>query len=285
METINMDYLATWVGKERTDVDNISLRHATLMAATVNCPNSDFLCEGGKLPPLWHWTYFLEGQPTAQLGSDGHPSRGGFLPPVPLSNRMWAGGRVTFLAPVFIGATIQKTSRILNIEHKQGRSGDLVFVTILHELQSMEGELLISEEQDLVYKGPSPAHQAAIPASDSPASQFSRTFIPTSTMLFRYSALTFNGHRIHYDADYCRETEGYANLVVHGPLTATMLAAYAEEINGRHLRGFNYRGLAPALLGNSLTLHGNVQRDTGILFATLGNNVDCMRAEAVFKFK
>ena len=280
MGTIDIEYLGTWVGKERTDVDCISLRHATLMAATVNYPNTEFIVDGEKLPPLWHWIYFLEAVPTTRLGCDGHPTRGGFLPPVPLKNRMWAGGRVTFHAPVLIGSSVQKTSRILRVTHKSGRSGDLVFVTIHHELTSIDGELLISEEQDLVYKDPAPVHQAPSPSGMLLPSQFTGIYTPTSPMLFRYSALTFNSHRIHYDVDYCRETEGYNNLVVHGPLNATMLAAFAVEISGRQLCRFNYRGVAPALLGNDITIQGDIELDTVILAATVDNATVCMQAEA-----
>ncbi len=282
LEKIDIDYLSTWVGHTRSDVDAINLRHALLLAATVDYPKTDSLRVGQALPPLWHWIYFLEGQATSQLGADGHPSRGGFLPPIPLPNRMWAGGRVTFLSPLLIGSTVRKTSRIVKIVHKQGRSGDLLFVTVLHELHSLEDKLLLSEEQDLVYKGSNPAPQVAAPSLPPVMGQFSRTFTPTASHLFRYSALTFNGHRIHYDVDYCREVEGYRNLVIHGPLNATMLANHAEEITGKRLRSFTYRGLAPALLGNCITLRATGNNDSMKLTATLDTNVDCMQAEALF---
>ena len=227
MSQIDIDHLRSWIGKTRTEDDTIALRHARLMAATIDLPNPDRIAEGAPLPPLWHWIYFLEGLPPGELGRDGHPARGGFLPPVPLPNRMWAGGRVAFLAPVPIGARVRKVSRILKVDHKVGRSGDLVFVTVLHEVGTLSGDVLVREEHDIVYKSASrPSRPAATTDAPAPA-PFEKRVTPTSTTLFRYSALTFNGHRIHYDQDYCREVEGYANLVIHGPLVATLLAGFA----------------------------------------------------------
>ena len=141
MDAEVLDHLRSWIGRSRSDEDEVSIRHARLMAATVDYFAPERLSSEGNLPPLWHWIYFLEGLPPGELGGDGHPARGGFLPPVPLRNRMWAGGRVSFLAPVPMGAHVRKTSRILTVDHKQGRSGDLVFVTVLHE-----PELLIFDE-------------------------------------------------------------------------------------------------------------------------------------------
>ncbi len=281
MSKIDLDYLRTWIGKSRSDVELISGRHALLMAATVDYSVTEKITDGESLPPLWHWTYFLEGVPSRELGSDGHPARGGFMPPVALPNRMWAGGRVSFEAPILIGSIVRKESSILNVDHKVGHSGDLVFVTVLHELKSLQGELLIREEQDIVYKDSTPPGQSptTAPAVEH-SSRFTRTYTPTSTTLFRYSALTFNGHRIHYDVDYCRETEGYQNLVIHGPLNATMLAGYAEEICGNRLRNFSYRGVSPALLGNSITLHATLLEGRVTLYATLDDGKVCMQAEA-----
>ena len=282
MTVIDLDHLRSWIGKSRDDKDVISARHARLMAATVDHPHPERIRDGEPLPPLWHWLYFLEGLPPGELGRDGHPARGGFLPPVPLANRMWAGGRLAFIAPVPIGATVRKESRILAVEHKAGRTGDLVFVTVLHELKSLAGELLVREEQDLVYKDASPPLPDTGNAEALPAGARCRPFSPTSTTLFRYSALTFNGHRIHYDQDYCRNVEGYANLVIHGPLNATMLASFAEEAADRPLREFSYRGLRPALLGEALTLVAEFTGDGATLTAHLSGGAPGMRAEARF---
>jgi len=274
-----IDHLRGWIGKSQTDEDLISERQARLMAATVDYPQ-ERVSAGQPLPPLWHWVYFLNGLPPAELGRDGHPARGGFLPPVPLSNRMWAGGRVTFLQPIPIGASVCKVSSILSVEHKQGRSGDLVFVTVLHELFLADGALCLREEHDIVYREPQPLAKP-VPVADAvnPVG-VSRTLVPTSTLLFRYSALTFNGHRIHYDADYCREVEGYPNLVIHGPLNATLLAQLAEAVGGRPIREFSYRGVSPAFLGETITFNVQLDGDVVRLRALLGNGAPSMQAEA-----
>ncbi|MCF8150483.1 MAG: acyl-CoA dehydrogenase [Burkholderiaceae bacterium] len=280
MTKIDLDYLRSWVGKSHADEDLIMARHARLMAATLNSTPPQRIEDGMSLPPLWHWIYFLDGLPAHELGPDGHPARGGFLPPVPLPNRMWAGGRVSFVDPVRIGSVIRKESRVLRVDHKTGRSGDLVFVAVLHELKSLQGSVLIREEHDIVYRAaPPPGKPARVPAS-LPMGQFTRAFTPSSTTLFRYSALTFNGHRIHYDADYCRAVEGYENLVIHGPLMATVLADYAEEVSQRRIRQFDYRAVAPALLGGPVTLHASMQEERVVLYATKGADTVCMQAEA-----
>ena len=281
MSRIDIEHLRTWIGRTHADEDVIAPRHARLMAATVDLPDPARIADGAPLPPLWHWIYFLEGLPPGELGRDGHPARGGFLPPVPLANRMWAGGRLAFLAPLPIGETVRKQSSILAVDHKTGKAGDLVFVTVLHELKSLAGDLLVREEHDIVYKEalPPPRRAATIPQPKE--SGPGRIFKPDSTTLFRYSALTFNGHRIHYDQDYCRNVEGYANLVIHGPLTATMLAAFAQEASGRKLREFSYRGLRPALLGNRLAFSASTDGDRVSLVARLGEGETCMQAEAM----
>ena len=280
MGNIDLDHLRTWIGKSHADEDVISLRHAQLMAATVDHPDPERIRNGERLPPLWHWIYFLAGLPSAELGRDGHPARGGFLPPVPLPNRMWAGGRVSFVQPLVIGSTGRKESSILSVDHKRGRSVNLVFVTVMHQLKSLAGELLIREEHDIVYKGATSAPQQVENPASAHRGPPAKSFTPTSTTLFRYSALTFNGHRIHYDTDYCRAIEGYRNLVIHGPLTATMLAMLAEEVSGRVIREFSYRGMAPAILGDSLGLYADSAGDRISLSATLGNGATCMQAEA-----
>ena len=278
MGAIDLDHLRGWIGKTRADTDLIALRQAQLLAATIDYHAPGRIADGEELPPLWHWIYFLEGVPDSGLGPDGHPARGGFLPPVPLSNRLWAGGRVSFLEPLRIGSAARRESTILKIDHKQGRSGDLVFVTVGHQLISVRGELLVREEHDIVYRNAAaPGPPAQISA---PAGAFSRLLTPSATMLFRYSALTFNGHRIHYDADYCRQHEGYANLVIHGPLLATLLASHAEQAGGGRLAEFNYRAMATAVLGESIGLQAEVLNRRVVAHATHGESGVCMQAEA-----
>ena len=276
---IDLDHLRQWIGREREDEDVAGLRHAHLMAATVGRPGPA-LRAGEAMPPLWHWIYFLEGRPPAELGPDGHPARGGFLPPVPLANRMWAGGRVDFERDVPLGAPMAKRSRILSVDAKQGRAGALVFVTVRHEV-SVDGRRCIAEEHDIVYRDPSPPGAAAAKADENPAPGTHRHAIePDTTLLFRYSALTFNGHRIHYDLDYCRRIEGYANLVIHGPLVATLLAGFAQEAGGRPLRRFEYRALKPAILGTTLTLEADVAGDRVETWSRLAEGGISMRGTA-----
>lgn len=209
---------------------------------------------------------------------DGHPARGGFLPPVPLSNRMWAGGKLEFHGELPLGAKVEKRSSIASVEHKQGRSGELVFVTVVHEIVH-EGKVLVMEHDDIVYKEASkPGATAA--TLDMPKPQRTLRITPDPTMLFRYSALTFNGDRIHYDTDYCREVEGYPNLVIHGPLNATLLAGLAEDTSGRRLRHFRYRGVRPSILGNELEFNAAQDGDQLVVWVSSPGGAVSMRAYA-----
>jgi 3-methylfumaryl-CoA hydratase len=259
IDAAQLAHLKSWVGRTARDSDVAGLRHARLMAATVDRAGPP-LAEGDALPPLWHWLYFLDGRPPGELGPDGHPARGGFLPPVPLPRRMWAGGALAFEAPLPLGAAIEKRSTVTAVEHKTGRSGELVFVSVVHEI-FCGGRRALHETHDIVYRQaaavagvPAAPAAAASPAAMPSAPTHTCRWTPDATQLFRYSALSFNGHRIHYDADYCRQVEGYADLVVHGPLIATRLAALAEVALGAPLAHFRYRALRPVLRGATLTL-------------------------------
>jgi len=279
MTSIDLAHLRQWQGRQALASDTLYLRQAHLMAATLG-QDPIALQAGASLPPLWHWIYFLEGLPPSELGPDGHPARGSFLPPVPLPNRMWAGGDVHFFHDLILGAAIEKRSSIQSIEHKQGRSGDLVFVKVLHQL-FQNGQLAVAEAHDIVYKSPSPAADSSV-ISNMPPAQHHREFEPNATTLFRYSALTFNGHRIHYDSDYCRHVEGYGNLVVHGPLIATLLAGFAQAVAARPLKRFSYQALRPSLLGYPLRLCAGADQDQQIVWAALPDGGVSMRAVAGF---
>jgi 3-methylfumaryl-CoA hydratase len=295
-ESIDLNHLRQWVGRQHTSTDTLSLRHARLMAVTLG-QNPESLQTQDPLPPLWHWLYFLEGLPPEQLGLDGHPARGGFLPPVPLANRMWAGGRLAFFTPLRLDEAAEKHSQVLSVEHKSGRSGDLVFVTVEHEIWQ-GGVRALREEHDIVYKNPTRS-QSQKPINVSPypePGQWHRQCRPDTTLLFRYSALTFNGHRIHYDQDHCRQVEGYENLVIHGPLNATLLAGLAQDVlqgltktSGDHndhgpaqrqLRHFVYRGLQAATLGTTLHYNANAEKDRLSLWVHRDDGVVSMQAEA-----
>ena len=249
--------LTDWLDRTESIDDEITAFPHKAMTATLDRSET-----GPELPPLWHWLYFLPVAPLAQVGADGHPQRGGFLPPVPLQRRMWAGGRVTFHAPLELGERARRTSTIINLEDKTGRSGRLVFVTVQHLIEA-GGELKIEEEQDIVYRdAPQPGAPVREAAHAPDGERWQRTLTADPVLLFRYSALTFNGHRIHYDKPYVTQEEGYPGLVVHGPLIATLLVDLVRrERPAAKLRGFAYTALHPVFAGNPFTLCGKPSDD------------------------
>jgi 3-methylfumaryl-CoA hydratase len=202
--------------------------------------------KGTSLPELWHWLYFLPSAPQSEIGSDGHPKRGGFLPPVPLPRRMWAGSRIQWLAPLAVGDEIKRISKIESVTHKAGRTGDLIFVLVRHEIFNQHGLALI-EEHDIVYRdAPAPDEKPVAPTPAPSNAKWTKTITPDDVLLFRYSALTFNGHRIHYDRKYVTEVEGYPGLIVHGPLIATLLVDLVRQsIPGCTLKSFEFRAIRP----------------------------------------
>ncbi|WP_455373012.1 acyl-CoA dehydrogenase [Limibacillus halophilus] len=237
--------LKAWVGKTETVEDTLDLTRARAMQATLDLSERP-LELGDTLPPLWHWIYFWQVAPLSGLGPDGHPARGGFLPPVALPRRMWAGGRLEFPGNLPLGRRARRRSTIQSVEEKEGRSGKLVFVTARHEL-SAGGEPGVIEEQDIVYREAASGPYAPPPGEKpSQEADWRVTVTPTPTLLFRYSALTFNGHRIHYDPDYTREEEGYPGLIVHGPLLATyLLQVFRREQPSAKVAGYSFRALRP----------------------------------------
>lgn len=242
--------LDEWVGHTEIIDDDMGPFPVRALAATLDQPAPKAI-----VPCLWHWLYFLTPTPLAEAGQDGHARRGGFLPPVELPRRMWAGGRLTFETDLEIGTPARRTSSVQSIVEKKGRSGKLVFVKVRHVI-SQRDRRVIDEEHDIVYR-----EHSGQPSDDSvgtPAPtnhDWQDKVVPTQLMLFRYSALTFNGHRIHYDHPYAVEVEGYAGLVVHGPLVATMLADRARQRLGQ-LRSFTYRAVRPAIVGEEIRLCG-----------------------------
>ena len=257
------DNYEAWIGREETRGERIDAPVVQRMAATLDV--SETPRAGEALPPGWQWLFFNPAARRSQLGTDGHPQRGGFLPPIELPRRMWAGSRVRYLADVAVESQATRRSRILKVENKTGKRGALWFVTVGHET-SVDGKLCISEEQDIVYREPPPPGGAvAAPARHEAVAQWSRPVEPDTTLLFRYSALTFNGHRIHYDLAYATGEEGYPGLVVHGPLTATLLQQFAlEHGGGRALASFDFRGVSPLFAGRAFQLEGR-EADGGSL--------------------
>ena len=235
----------TWLGRTEQRVDIVTAAPLNAWAATLDRDESDAL-PGTDVPPLAHWLFFLPVARQSQIGPDGHPQRGGFLPPIPLPRRMWAGGRLTFHHALQVGEAITRTSRIVNVDAKSGRSGALAFVTVHHEITGARG-LAITEEHDIVYRDV-PAGNAVMltPLPASADESFSRRIVPDPVLLFRFSALTFNGHRIHYDRTYVTEVEGYPGLIVHGPLIATLLIdLLRRERPGARIQRFAFTAKSP----------------------------------------
>ena len=236
--------LREWLGNSEELHDQIVAFPANALSATLN--HDTQYVDGSTLPPLWHWLYFLPIYRLDQANYDGHAALGGFLPPVKLPRRMWAGSRVSFLNELVIGAKARKVSTIKNIQQKSGKSGDLVFVTVAHQVFQND-TCCIKEEHDIVYRG-APDRNAATPIFKTTATppEFSYVVKPDPVLLFRYSALTFNCHRIHYDQPFCMETEGYEGLVIHGPLLATMmLDLVQQQFSNAKIKDFQFRALTP----------------------------------------
>lgn len=285
-KTLDENILKSWIGKARQAEDLIDTGQANRLQSTLD--REPALKDGDALPPLWHWIYFLESSRMQDLGRDGHPKLGGFIPPVDLPRRMWAGGRFEFNAPVLLGERMKKTSTIKDVSLKQGRTGALCFVTVRHELHDLEGSFCLSEEHDIVYReDPKPGTESPAPPSPPDGAEWSKTIEPSPVMLFRYSALTFNGHRIHYDRNYSQDVEGYGGLVFHGPLTATLLADLAVETQpGTKLAEFSFRGHAPLFDDAPFTVHGkphDVDANTLELWAETPGGGLAMSAQAVFR--
>lgn len=280
---------ARWIGREERVVDELSPAQARLMAAAFDDVARLHDPASLPLPAGWHWLYFNPLQVQSRLGPDGHPQRGDFLPPVSLPRRMWAGSRLHWSGAFRVGQPVTRDSRIASVSTKQGRSGDMVFVTLAHEYRDAQG-LLLREEHDVVYRDmPSAEERAALAAlgerARAGAVRPARTGIwchritPDPVLLFRYSAATVNGHRIHYDVDYARQVEGYPGLVVHGPLIATWLLGWAErellpaQSPQARVARFSFRAKAPTFDIGPFELHAELAAAPRTLRLWSTNNV------------
>ena len=210
------------------------------------------------LRPLWHWLFFAAPTARTDTGEDGHPRRGGFLPPLPHRRRMYAGGRLEFHAPVPIGADLTRRGEIVDITEKSGRSGDIVVVSVHYEI-TCDGRPAITEQQDLVYTDAPPSPVAPETTTPLPLTQWGDTVVTDEVLLFRFSALTYNSHRIHYDRRYATQTEGYPDLVVHGPLTAILLADLVRRHNPRPVAAFRFSSRAPLYVGETIHLRADTE--------------------------
>lgn len=244
IDTLTLSNLQTWQGKREVTEDMIT--PAPLRALSATLDREDPLpVSGAALPPLWHWLFFLPHHRQSEIGPDGHPQRGGFLPPVPLPRRMWAGGRLQWHAPLSVGDEVKRISTIASVTHKSGRTGDLLFVLVKHEVYNPQG-LCLTEEHEIVYRpAANPTDTAPEPTAAPQHVTWQRDIAPDDVLLFRYSALTFNGHRIHYDRKYVTEVEGYPGLIVHGPLIATLLTDLVRRHTSRPILRFDFKALRP----------------------------------------
>lgn len=244
--------ITEWIGNHERKQDIICETLVRRMAATLGviAPKA-----AEPLPALWHWMFFQPEYSATDLGIDGHPQLGGFMPPALGRNRMWAGGSLEFAQPLTVGEVATCDSTIEDVVEKQGSTGSLVFVTVRHDY-TQAGQHKFTERQNIVYRVPTPPKGTSAAA---PEAQWSQCLIPDSTLLFRYSAVTFNGHRIHYDHPYVTDTEGYDNLVIHGPLMATLVLDGCLKANpDKTIIRFKYRGVRPVTLGNEICVAGRL---------------------------
>ena len=254
--------LQDWIGRSETVDDVATATPYAALAATLDWPmpaGGYRPAPGTQLPALWHWLYFLPIHAQSEIGPDGHARRGGFLPPVPLPRRMWAGSNFVFHAPLHVGDALSRSSTIVDVEQKSGRSGSLVFVKVRHELRrNGSAEVALTEHHDIVYRpAPSPDDIAAPPQAAPAQWDWERRIVPDDVLLFRYSALTFNGHRIHYDRQYVTGVEGYPGLVVHGPLIATLLMdLLRRNAPGATVLKFEFRAVRPSFDIDPFSVHG-----------------------------
>ncbi|MBB6181921.1 MaoC family dehydratase N-terminal domain-containing protein [Pseudorhizobium flavum] len=258
---LDVDRLRGWIGREETVTDTVDADLVRKFNAALDLPVGQ-PATGDVAPLLIHFCLGQPAVPTGQLGGDGHPQKGGFLPLVPLPRRMWAGGSLRFSDDLKVGDTVRRVSRIAEVSVKDGRSGTLCFVTVDHRFD-IDGRVVIEERQDIVYREAAtggPAAKPAAPAEPVAPGTHRRVVTPGAPLLFRYSALTFNGHRIHYDRAYARDVELYPGLVVHGPLQATLLLHFAAELKGGAPASFSFRGQSPLFDDDRINLHA-VERD------------------------
>ena len=253
----DLEHLTEWIGRTEDLTDFISPTTVEGMSATLDRDDPDVQM-GDPVPPAWHWLFFNKAARQSQLGEDGHPARGDFLPPVPLPRRMWAANEAHIHRPLKVGVEINRHSTINDVSVKEGKTGTLVFVEVGHEISDADG-LAVSETQTLVYcNQPDPnAVVVGKPAPD--GAEWSRTIIPDPVLLFRFSALSFLGHRIHYDRDYTTKVEGYPALLVHGPFTGIMLMdLFRRQSPAAVIKNFTVRAVGPLFDDAPFTLNGRI---------------------------
>jgi len=278
-----MDNLTAWIGRSETRSDLIGATPALALNATLDHPETGFV-SGTPLLPLWHWLYFLPLHRQSEIGADGHAKRGGFLPPVPLPRRMWAGSQFDFRAPVRVGDAVERTSTIADVSSKEGRTGKLVFVKVRHEVRcNGAADPAIVEFHDIVYReARKPDDVEPPPQRAATGAAWQREIVPDDVLLFRYSALTFNGHRIHYDRKYVTEVEGYPGLIVHGPLIATLLMDLVRRNAPQaEIATFRFKAVRPTFDLNPFRVNGQLQDDGKTIKLWAGDHEGWLTMDAV----
>ena len=282
---VDIDHLRTWIGK--TEITNDIVTASQLAGYSAILDRDDAYPKvGDPLPPSAHWLYFLPQARQSLIGPDGHPERGAFLPPIDLPRRMWAGSRLEFKRDLKVGEEIQRVSTIKDVTHKRGKNGDLVFCVVRHEISNADGVAII-DEHDIVYREEHDANVSPPPSKPAPdGAVWNRQIDPDPVLLFRYSALTFNGHRIHYDRSYVTETEGYPGLIVHGPLIATLLMDLARrEHPSKRMSGFSFRALSPVFDTAKFQVNGlpSDEGSSAELWVSKHDGSLAMKADATFE--
>ena len=263
---MSLEKLKDWIGRTQSTEDLAAPFPVRALSATFDEKDDPDPKAGDPLPPLWLWLYFLEVAPQSKIGPDGHAERGDFLPPVPLPRRMWAGSRFSFDGePIRVGETIRRLSEIKSVEPKSGSTGSMVFVTVRHTISGPCGTSFV-EEHDIVYREAARPGETPKPPRPAPTdATWTRSILADPVLLFRFSALTFNGHRIHYDQPYVTGVEGYPGLIVHGPLMGMLQIELARRSNaGKVVRSFEFRALSPVFGGAALGVHGRREPDGSI---------------------
>jgi 3-methylfumaryl-CoA hydratase len=279
----DLEKLKDWIGQRESDVDHVTVPSVHRLACTLD-RDDPMPRVGDDLPTGWHSILFPRVVRQSQIGPDGHPKRGDFLPPVPLPRRMFAGKRIRFHAPLQVGDEVRRESTIRDVTLKQGRTGQMVFVTVQTDIHSPRG-LAITEEQDIVYRGePEPGAAAPAPQPAPGQAVWSNTVTPDPVMLFRYSALTFNGHRIHYDHPYVTQVEKYPNLVMNGGLTTLLVFELARAHSKTPLTYISSRNVRPLFVSRAITLGGEPSADgkTAKLWAQDDTGALALNATAEF---
>jgi 3-methylfumaryl-CoA hydratase len=281
-EKLDLDHLRQWIGRTTQISDTVTGQLTKGLRATLFLEIGEPKV-GDAAPITVHWCL---GQPVvamSELGPDGHPARGGFLPPVPLPRRMWAGGQLEFVDALRVGDEVTRTSRIADVTLKTGSTGTLCFVAVDHLIATLRGTA-IRERQDIVYRNVSPDAPASVkPPAPPPTAQHRETHVADTVLLFRYSALTFNGHRIHYDRDYVTRVEGYPGLIFHGPMQAALMVEFAAKLRGGGVpKKFSYRGVQPLFEGSEFSVNANIT-DAGMeLWTANSERQPTMKATAAW---